>query len=52
MTMDVFKKIEGTITVWRGRAAQLREQGGKQRTEKAELMEKMCRELERVLEKK
>ena len=50
--MDVFKKIEGTITVWRGRAQELRKQGGKQRTEKADLMEKMCNELEVVLGKR
>lgn len=50
--MTVMQKIEGTMTVWRDRAKELREQGGKQRAEKAELIEKMCRELERVMEKK
>jgi hypothetical protein len=50
--MDVFDRIEGTITVWRGRAKDLREQGGKYREEKAELIEAMCKELEVVLEKK
>ena len=50
--METLEKIRGTITVWRGRAADLREQGGKQRAEKAELIEKMCKELEHVMEKK
>jgi len=50
--MDTKDKIEGTITVWRSRAQALRDEGGKYREEKAELMEKMCKELEAVMGKR
>ena len=50
--METIEKIKGTISVWRGRAKDLREQGGKYREEKAELMEKMCKELEAVMGKR